>query len=81
MGEDDFNMGYAIACANLVNLHDEPGLAADVMIELGVSWPAIKRMGLSDYDMKALRQIKRERGGTVFIDGRRRPRRPTGAPR
>jgi len=69
---DRFNIGYVIACANLVNLHDEPGLAADVMAELGVSWADIKRMGLTEYDMKALRKIKGERCGEAFADGRKR---------
>lgn len=68
----DFNVGYVIACANLVNLHDRPGLAADVMAQAGISWADVLRMELSDYDMKALRQIRKERGRKAFADGRRR---------
>lgn len=55
----DFNAGYILACANIVNQHDEPGMAADVARELGVSWDEVKRMRLSPYDMAALRKIKR----------------------
>lgn len=76
---DRFNIGYVIACANLVNLHDEPGLAADVMAELGVSWADINRMRLTGYDMKALRKIKDERRGEAFADGRKRRRATTAA--
>lgn len=50
MTNNDFNIGYVLACANLVNLHDQPGMAADVMAEAGISWAEVKRMGLSEHD-------------------------------
>jgi hypothetical protein len=62
----DFNTGYLIACANLVNLHDQPGMAADLVAELGVTWKDVTAMNLSEYDMEALEKIKHERGGSVF---------------
>ena len=57
-----FDVGYVIACANIVNLHDEPTIAADVMLQSGLSWADVRRMGLTDYDMDALRAIKRNGG-------------------
>ena len=66
----EFELGYVIACANLVNLHDQPGMAADVMSALGVSWKQIEIADLTDYDMRALREIKREKSVRPFVDGR-----------
>ncbi len=57
-----FNHGYVIACCNVTNLHDEPGIAHDTLRELGISKAEVKRMGLCDYDAKALREIERARG-------------------
>ncbi|QTG12926.1 hypothetical protein G6M86_06575 [Agrobacterium tumefaciens] len=56
-----FEHGYVIACCNLVHLHDEPGLAFDTLSELGVTKEAVTAMGLTDYDMEALRQIEEAR--------------------
>lgn len=75
--ERDFNAGYILACAAIVHLHDEPVVAADVMAELGVSWAAVRRLELSEYDMSALRKIKAERHCRPFIDGRSRRRKPS----
>lgn len=57
-----FNHGYVIACCNVANLHDEPGIAHDALRELGVTKAEVKRMGLCDYDAKALREIECARG-------------------
>lgn len=57
-----FNHGYVIACCNITNLHDEPGIAHDTLRELGVTKAEVKKMGLCDYDAKALREIERARG-------------------
>lgn len=57
-----FNHGYVIACCNITNLHDEPGIAHDTLRELGVTKAEVKKMGLCDYDAKALRDIERARG-------------------
>lgn len=56
--DKDFNVGYVIACANLVNLHGETTLATDVLCELGITWSDVLAMDLSEYDMGALRQIR-----------------------
>lgn len=56
-----FEHGYVIACCNLVHLHDEPGLAFDVLSELGVKKETVTAMCLTDYDNSALRQIEEAR--------------------
>lgn len=56
--DQDFNVGYVLACANLVNLHGEVTLATDVLCELGITWADVIAMGLSEYDMDALQQIR-----------------------
>ena len=62
----DFNAGYVLACANLMHLHDQPTMAADVMAQAGITWAEIKRMDLGDYDMEALRKIKLETNSHPF---------------
>lgn len=69
MTSQNFNVGYALACANLVNLHDQPGMAADVMAQAGISWAEIERMDLTEYDMKALRLIRQEKASDPFAEG------------
>lgn len=49
-----FDVGYALACCNLVNLHDLLEIAANMLIEGGVEVANIKTLGLSEYDMNAL---------------------------
>lgn len=71
MSEQDFERGYVIACANIANLHNEPTIAADVMAQLGISWTDVKRLGLGEYDMQALRKIKAEHSREPFLPGRR----------
>lgn len=56
-----FKTGYLIACCNLVHLHDEPGLACDVLAEGGINQADVKAMGLSGYDAEALKAIRKER--------------------
>lgn len=63
----DFNAGYVLACANLVHTHGSPEMAADVMAQAGITWAEITRMDLGDYDMDALRKIKRETSRAPFI--------------
>lgn len=53
--------GYLIACCNLTNLHDRPELANDVLAEAGITKAEVKRMKLSDYDKRALREIRKAR--------------------
>jgi hypothetical protein len=56
-----FKTGYLLACCNLVNLHDEPGLACDVLAEAGIKQADVKEMDLCDFDAKALKIIRKER--------------------
>lgn len=55
-----FNAGYAMACANIVNLHGEDTIAEDVLAESGITLAEIKALDLTDYDMKPLRALFRE---------------------
>lgn len=59
-----FNHGYLLACCNIVNLHDRPEIAFDILQELGVSKAEVKAMQLCDYDKKALKEIEQARGNT-----------------
>ena len=73
-GFEEFDRGYVIACCNLVNLHDQPGMAWDVLSQLGVSRADVKRMDLSEYDMKALRVIEKDSRTSPYGDGRTQKR-------
>lgn len=53
--------GYLIACCNLANMHGTPCIASDVLAEAGISPAEVKAMDLSDYDKRALREIRRAR--------------------
>lgn len=68
----DFERGYVLACCNIYHLHREDGVACDVLSELGVSRAEVKRMGLTEYDLAALRKIETARGKrrSPFVDGR-----------
>ncbi len=56
-----FNTGYLIACCNIENLHGEPGIAYDVLVEAGITRDEVKAMNLCDYDARALKKIRKER--------------------
>lgn len=56
-----FKTGYLIACCNLVNLHDEPCIASDVLAEAGITTADVRAMDLCEYDAKALRAIRKAR--------------------
>lgn len=58
----EFSRGYLIACCNLVNLHDQPEVAFDVLREMNLTRQQVKAMGLSEYDARALREIEKARG-------------------
>ena len=65
----EFARGYVIACCNLVNLHDQPGMAHDVLLELGLKKDELQAMDLTDYDMAAFKEAEADREGSVFADG------------
>jgi hypothetical protein len=56
-----FNTGYLLACCNIVNLHDQPGIAYDVLAEAGITRADVKAMDLCEYDAEALKIIRKER--------------------
>ena len=56
---DAFTHGYLIATANLINLHDQPTMAEDMLRELGETEGILKRLDLCDYDAKPLRKCFR----------------------
>ncbi len=56
-----FKAGYLIACCNLVNLHDQPSIACDVLAEAGLSEADVDAMDLSEYDLRALKEIREGR--------------------
>ena len=56
-----FKAGYLIACCNLVNLHDRPELAHDVLAEGSITQADVDAMDISDYDAAALRLIRTSR--------------------
>lgn len=57
-----FKAGYLLACCNLQNLHDQPGIACDVLAEAGITEADVAAMDLSDYDATALAEIRAARG-------------------
>jgi hypothetical protein len=59
--KDGFNSGYMLACCNLTNMHDQPGLASDVLAEAGMTEADVAAMGLSEYDRRALAEIRKGR--------------------
>lgn len=56
-----FKTGYLLACCNLRHLHDEPGMAYDILAEAGITQAEVDAMDLSEYDARALKAIRRGR--------------------
>lgn len=54
-----FNRGYLIACCNISHLHNEEGIAADVLTEGDLTESDLS--DLTEYDAKALSKIRSER--------------------
>lgn len=53
----DFNRGYMIAVANLMNLHGDEVIARDVLMQLGASREDMEALDLTDYDLEPLRAL------------------------
>ena len=64
-----FASSTLIVIGGVLALFGATDKAADVIREAGITWPEVLRMDLTDYDMRALRKIKAERGNP-FLDGR-----------
>lgn len=72
-----FSHGYVLACCNLVNLHDRPEIAFDILRELGVSKADIEAMDLCDYDLGALKEIEQARGNSELYCSEATPPSPS----
>lgn len=58
-----FEAGIIIAAANIVHLHDEPGIAADVLKDAKLS--SFNAANYSEYDKEAFRKINQEHGMNI----------------
>lgn len=54
---EEFNRGYLLAVANLMNLHGAEVEARDVLMQLGCSREAMEAMDFCDFDLEPLRRI------------------------
>lgn len=59
--------GAMLAISVLIALHDQPGMAADVLVELGLH--AADCTELDEYDKQNLKKIQGERGGSIRLRG------------
>lgn len=66
---ENFNAGYLLACCNIVNLHNEEGIAADILNELGITEDEVKALDLAEYDAKALAVIREARSADPILKG------------
>lgn len=64
-----FQAGYLIAVANIMNLHGEDTIAADVLGELGFNPRDLKKFDFSEYDLRALKPLIRRLGPPVLTEG------------
>ena len=62
----EFERGYVIAVANLVNMHGASTEAVDLMRALDISFHKIRRLELTEYDMRAILELKRQYGTRPF---------------
>ena len=63
MKESSFNYGIMIAASNIVALHDQPVIAADIIKEAGLANFNCKEM--SEYDKENLKVVNKEKGMTL----------------
>lgn len=55
-----FTQGVGYAVAEIIRSHDEPSVAVDVAMAAGFTYGEYVRAGLSEYDLKTLRKLRRE---------------------
>lgn len=60
-----FEAGVLFAAARLVDLHDQPGMAADILIEAGMQNCDCK--DLDDCEREPLKLVQGERGGRIRL--------------
>jgi len=59
-GDRGFIQGIALAVAIVARMHDQPTIAADVASEAGYTIADYVRAGVDEYDLQALRKLRRE---------------------
>ncbi|MFT8886530.1 MAG: hypothetical protein ABF946_10050 [Acetobacter papayae] len=65
-----FNAGYLIACCNVYNMHNEEGIASDILAQAGITEAEIEAVDLSEYDAAALTEIRKASGEDPILKGR-----------
>lgn len=65
----NFNAGYLIACCNIYNMHNEEGIASDILNELGITEDEVKALDLTEYDAKALVEIRKAQSTDPIVKG------------
>jgi len=53
---DEFTAGFGIAMVELIKLHFEDSMAADVCRECGMSYEKFENSGLEEEDLKILKE-------------------------
>lgn len=64
-----FNAGYLIACCNVYNMHNEEGIAADILAEAGITEAEVEAADLSEYDANALVEIRKASSEDPILKG------------
>lgn len=54
--ERGFRQGAAIALAVLARQHDQPAMAADILLQLGLTMAKLRSAGVDAYDLQPLRR-------------------------
>jgi hypothetical protein len=54
MDKVSFDIGYLMAVANIIHLHEEPTIATDVLRDGQVSRKTLESFDLSEYDVRVL---------------------------
>lgn len=61
---NDFEKGIAYSAALVVRLHDQPGIAAEILREAGMDRRNFSNC--DDYEKEMLRKLQGERGLTLY---------------
>lgn len=60
--ETEFNRGYILACCNIQNILDQPGVGWEAINQLNISQTEIDKLDLSERDQKILEKIRLSKG-------------------
>ena len=61
--ETEFNRGYILACCNIQNILDQPGVGWEAINQLNISQTEIDKLDLSEHDQRTLEKIRLVKGG------------------